>query len=129
MHPQMRRVTACLLHAQDVLDHLLSVRPAAVSAADVLQRFGHDASPGSQLHAALSGSGKVELTPGGDFVYKAEHELGNAQQLLAFLAAVPDGTHAGALRDAYPGVTADIARLHKERKVPATASSNTALAI
>jgi hypothetical protein len=108
-----------MLHAQDVLDHLLSVRPAAVSAADILQRFGHDASPGGQLHAALCGSGKVELTPEGDFVYKAEHELSNAQQLLAFLAAAPDGTHASALKDAYPGVTADIARLHKERKVRA----------
>ena len=48
---------------------------------------------------------------------QAEHELSNAEQLLAFLRRAPDGTYADALKDAYPAAMADIARLHKEHKV------------
>ena len=48
---------------------------------------------------------------------QAEHELSNADQLLAFLRRAPDGTLSTSLKDAYPAAMADIARLHKEQKV------------
>lgn len=48
---------------------------------------------------------------------QAEHELSNAEQLLAFLHRAPDGTFSSSLKDAYPAAIADIQRLHKEQKV------------
>lgn len=63
-------VTLIPLLEQDVLDHLLAVRPAAMSATDIRERFGHDASPGGELHKALSSNQKVEVTPQGEYFYK-----------------------------------------------------------
>jgi hypothetical protein len=53
-----------------VLDHLLAVRPSAMSAADIRDRFGYDASPSVDLYKALSSNKKVEITAQGEFFYK-----------------------------------------------------------
>ncbi len=55
---------------QNVLDYLLADRTATLSAADISERFGHDASPGTPLHMALAANDKIEVLPDGSFAYK-----------------------------------------------------------
>lgn len=45
---------------------------------------------------------------------QATHQLENREQLMGFLRKNPEGTHLGQVKDAYPGVVADITRLQKE---------------
>lgn len=56
--------------AQTVLDHLLADRTSALTPADISERFGHDASPGTPLHMALAANDKIEVLPDGAFTYK-----------------------------------------------------------
>ena len=72
----MTRVLPC---EQDVLDHLLAVRPAAMSVADIRERFGHDACPSGALYNALSSNTKVEVTHQGEFFYKVSSALCSPQ--------------------------------------------------
>jgi hypothetical protein len=59
------------LHAaQNVLDYLAANRDAELSPADILERFGQEASPGSALHSALAASEKLQQLPSGSFIYK-----------------------------------------------------------
>ncbi len=53
-----------------MLDYLLADRNSALSAADISERFGHDASPGTPLHMALATNDKIEVLPDGSFAYK-----------------------------------------------------------
>lgn len=53
-----------------MLDYLLADRNATLSAADISERFGHDASPGTPLHMALATNDKIEVLPDGLFAYK-----------------------------------------------------------
>ncbi|BDA43008.1 probable general transcription factor IIE subunit 2 at C-terminar half [Coccomyxa sp. Obi] len=99
---------------KNVLDYLLADRTATLSAADISERFGHDASPGTPLHMALAANDKIEVLPDGSFAYKAAHELSDKRQLYAHLLRAPDGTYSGALKDAYPTVMDDIAALRNE---------------
>ena len=50
----------------------------------------------------------------GDCSSQAAHKLEDREQLMGFLRKNPEGTHLGQVKDAYPGVAADIARLQKE---------------
>jgi transcription initiation factor TFIIE subunit beta len=56
---------------------------------------------------------------------QASHELSNKEQLYEFLLRAPEGTHSGSLRDAYPGVAADMAALQAEGLVWALPNQDT----
>ena len=53
-----------------MLDYLLADRNSTLSAADISERFGHDASSGTPLHMALAANDKIEVLPDGSFAYK-----------------------------------------------------------
>lgn len=50
---------------------------------------------------------------------QAQYSITNRQEVLAFLAKRPEGTHLGDIKDAYKGIIEDVEKLKRANKITA----------